>query len=319
MTQDIIPPCPRKELGLAPSSTFALMSKWGPSVRTIIRLATAATVGHFKLEALEEDLEAEANAAAHHICSASSLVDLFVAGESVPGSEGSSICFVRPHRKFTKNGTDIVSSTKAIPFIPTRFLDEIFARHCSIFSSTKSIELFEVFSSHSLTRSTAGWDFEVLMHRYLSTDRAPLTIFGDGGKLEMQMRPSPKLIPGTAAGLNSTGVSDSFYWMPSVMNFPGVDAVLGDTDKNIFALQTTVAGEHGSPAGGLRRTWGDLDEDVRRGRTWHVVFVADQKAVADRLVREYSSQLKTFSLGKHPVVRVRVWGCVLPLRRSYGT
>lgn len=299
---------PRKELNLDPSSTFSLVSKWGPSARTVVRIAASSGVARMQIEKGEEN---KAHQAAYDICHAPSLRGSLLS-RGVPSSEGSSIRFVRPYRRSVEGTNTNIIWADAISFIPTKFLDKIFTTHCQRFSNDKSFELFEVFSSHSLTRTTAGWTYEKLVHHRLCSNGAPFNIFSPDSTSQMQMRPSTHLIPGTATGLGTIGVSDSFYWMPSVMDVTGVDGVLGDTNGNLFAVQmTTISDTLETPAAGLRQIWSYLRPDVRLGRTWNVVLVTDQgEAAAGRLARECPKQLRGFTLG--PGIRVLVWGCFIP-------
>lgn len=131
---------------------------------------------------------------------------------------------------------------------------------------------------------------------------------------QMKMRPSTNLIPGTATGLKGIDVSDSFYWIPSVMDFPGIDGVLGDTERNILAVQTTIADGHRRPEGGLRRIWQNLEVNVRHGRTWHLVVVGDNDKAVGELVEQFATELKNFTLGQS-LIHVQVWGYVLHSRR----
>lgn len=287
------------------------MTRWGPSVRTVIDIASAIVQGPEEAQEIEENLQAEADQATHKICSDPSLVALKLAGGGIPDSYA--IGFVRPHRRFTTSGK-IAASSRAIWVIPTTFLDDIFAKRCSNFSKEKCHDLFIAFSSHSLTRTPAGWQHEMNIHRRLSTAGAPpLTIFnhGDDQTEEMQMHPSAHLVPGTAAGLKHTSASEAFYWMPSVINWEGIDGVLGDTDSNIYAVQAAIASDYSSPAEGLKQAWLGVDPSVRPHRRWHFVVVADNIAAADGLVKHFSGQLKGFKLGPGKGVRVQVWGCVL--------
>lgn len=262
-------------------------------------------------EEIEENQKAEAERAADKLCSARSLVASKVAGGGIPDSHGSAIGFVRPHRRFTSNGK-IAASSRAIWFIPTTFLDEIFAKCCTNFSNEKSHDLFIAFSSHSLTRTTAGWQHEMNVHRRLTTVGVPpLTIFNHNRSEEMQMHPSAHLIPGTATGLKQTSADEVFYWMPSVINWEGIDGVLGDTDNNVYAVQATIASDHSSPAEGLKKAWLGVAPSVRSQCRWHLVVVADNIAAAGGLVKPFSSQLEDFKLGPGKGVRVQVWGCVL--------
>jgi hypothetical protein len=60
---------------------------------------------------------------------------------------------------------------------------------------------------------------------------------------------------GTITSLAGAEPYTSFYWKPSVANYPGVDGVLGDTGGNIYAVQATIAGDHTSPVQGLKKLW----------------------------------------------------------------
>jgi hypothetical protein len=88
------------------------------------------------------------------------------------------------------------------------------------------------------------------MHERLGMGGADLSIFQGGS--EKHMRPSTCLLPGTLAGLKEAGANDSFYWIPSVANFPGIDSVLGDTDSHIYTIQATIASTHASPEQGMK-------------------------------------------------------------------
>ena len=124
------------------------------------------------------------------------------------------------------------------------------------------------------------------------------------------MRPSATLVPGTLARLKNINALDSFYWMPSVINLPGVDGVLGDAQGNLFTVQATIANDHKSPADGIRKIWTGLATNVRRARTWHFVIVGKAPASVDMLVKKFSQDLQDFTLGGPPRVGVQVWGYV---------
>lgn len=284
------------------------MTKWGPSIRTIIDITSAIVQGPEEAQDMERNLQAEVDQAAHKVCSDPSLVGLLLVGDGIPDSLVSTIGLVRPHRRITPSGK-IAASSRAIWFIPTTFLDEIFTQHCTNFSNEKSRELFIALSSHSLTRTAAGWKYEKDVHRRLSTAGAPpLTIFNHDRN--MQMRPSAELVPGTVDGLKHTSASKAFYWMPSVMNWEGIDGILGDTDNNLYAVQATIASEYSNPVKGLKQAWLAVDSSARASRHWHLVVVGADVGVVDGLVKQYSGQLEGLKLGRDKG-RVQVWGCVL--------
>jgi len=126
------------------------------------------------------------------------------------------------------------------------------------------------------------------------------------------MRPSSRLLPGTLAGLKEAGVDDSFYWIPSAANFPGVDGVLGDKEGQVYTIQATIADDHKSPIEGIKKVWRHFLQEVRTGRTWHYVVVTKTNQDAQRYVKKFSEELSGFTLGEaHAPVSVQVWACVL--------
>ena len=227
-------------------------------------------------------------------------IDLLLNG-ILPRSEASSIIFVR-----RPLGRKIAFNT-AGAYIPTPHLNDMFARHLKDVTNQQRIDLYFALSSHALTRSVAGWAHEKIMHERLSRDGAALGIFQ--GSVAHTMQSSTNLLPGTLNGLGQAGVDDSFYWLPSVANFPGVDSVLGTPDGRLYMIQATIADEHTNPEQGIGKVWASVSKEVRMGRTWHFVVVAATKDVTEKYVREYSGKL---GLGEKPVVvDVDVWGALL--------
>ncbi|KAE9397363.1 hypothetical protein BT96DRAFT_1036312, partial [Gymnopus androsaceus JB14] len=165
-------------------------------------------------------------------------------------------------------------------------------------SSQMSLELFYAFSSHSFTRSSMGWLHEKKMHFCMCAGSEPFCIFGDQQQLIMQ--PSALLFPGMAAGIKYQGPSNSYYWLPSVMNFPGIDGVLGH-ERDIYTLQASTAADHGAPLDGILRIWDAVSPEVQKQCTWHFVVIADDERTAETLRAKFAKQL----------VNVQVWGCNL--------
>lgn len=123
------------------------------------------------------------------------------------------------------------------------------------------------------------------------------------------MQPASSLLPGTGGAIKLQTAPSTFYWIPSIMNFPGIDGVLG-AGKDIFTLQASVAEKHGSPIDGIRKTWNAVSPAIREDCTWHVVVVSDTHATADSIRKQFLDDLKDLRLGRAKVV-VQVWGCVL--------
>ena len=180
-------------------------------------------------------------------------------------------------------------------------------------SNDKALKLFAVLSPHAQTRTSAGWFFERRVHSSLCCLSAPLTIFrGDESKT---IRPSQQLLAGTIGALAHVKAYPSFYWIPSQPNFPGIDGVLAD-DKNIYAVQATIADEHQNPMDGLRKIWRDFERDVRMERAWHVVVITEDEQLARDYANRFAQVVETTSLRADTrataTKSVKVWSCVLP-------
>jgi hypothetical protein len=98
------------------------------------------------------------------------------------------------------------------------------------------------------------------MHKRLVIGKADLSIFR--GPQEKSMRPSTGLLRCILASLKDVDVNESFYWMPSVANFLGIDGVLGDTEGHVYAVQATIASTHTSPEKGIKKVWNQFRPEV---------------------------------------------------------
>jgi hypothetical protein len=217
----------------------------------------------------------------------------------LPQSQGSNIIFVSPP------GGGIVFK-KMTCFIPTPYLRDIFESQLCKVANQECLQLFCALSSHALTRSAAGWAHEKLMHQCLGAKGAPLDIFQGNQRSTMQR--STNIIPGTLGALKQIQALDSFYWMPSGVNFEGIDSVLGTSDGQVYTIQATIAATHNDPIEGIKTVWRSFDAGVRTQRTWHFVVVTETKALANMYVDRFLTEFNKFKLGNKSV---QVWGCVL--------
>jgi hypothetical protein len=291
----------RKELGFDPASTLPLIRRWGPSLRTVSRI----------IECPREDAEfvTAARAAAMRF-----LVPELMQVPTIPHDIGDTLLFLRPQRLFRDDGT--IEHSRGVSYIPTQHLGEILDVARSDVSKERSLEVFCTLSSHALTRTRADWMHEKDMHYHLSLGREALPI-SLHDKQQMQLEPATLLLAGTTGGIKNAPVRHSFYWIPSAVNLPGIDGVLGDISCNIYALQATIAGSHGNPKDGLSKLWTALAPEIRQSFTWHFVVVGNKQADVDLLVTRFSHDLAGFTLGHdHPRVQVKVGGCVLRRSRS---
>ncbi len=267
------------------------MRKWGPSTRNIIRSIDCASNEQF------DPIAGEVEVAQRNIPGKGSHLDL------LSESWGSCVVFCR---RRLRDGEKVQWEAKQ-NFIPTPHLIDTLEELRQRLTNQQCLELFFALSTHALTRSAAGWVHEKSMHSRLTSGGYALSIFQ--GTTQKEMKPSSRLLPGTLTGLKQVGFTDSFYWMPSVANFDGVNGVLGDEDGNVYTVQATIATEHKGPEKGIKKVWDKVHPAVRTRRTWHYVIVTDNKQAADAYVKEWSKKLLNFKLGL--ATHVQVWGCVL--------
>ena len=162
-------------------------------------------------------------------------------------------------------------------------------------------------SSHSFTRTAASWLHEKSMHECLSGGPGTLEVFQGPGSTSSTMtsiKPSANILPGTLGSLKSTGVGD-IYWIPPVVNFPGVDSVLADSRGICLPSKQP-----------LPKTTRALKRESRRyGRNfpWRFELAVLGTVVAEEDAKsyrgKYSNRLESFTLGS--TTSVRVWGDVL--------
>jgi len=231
------------------------------------------------------------------------------AGDDTVQTVGSTVFFLR-RRKLDKEQFDYNKDVIKV-FIPTPRLISIFEEQRCKAGNHRALELFQALSSHALTRTATGWRHEMEVHRRLCTDGAALHI--SRSDVTMEILPSTNLLPGTVSGLKQVSQGDTFYWMPSSSNFPGVDSVLGsmvDNELAIFTIQATIANDHTSPAEGITKVWRNFLPKIRAGCTWHYVVVANTNQAAQRFVEHFSEELKGFRLDRNRKP-VQVWACSL--------
>lgn len=218
---------------------------------------------------------------------------------------------MRPHRQY--DGT--LDRETAQVFVPTSYLNELVAEYSRRLPNNQRLKLFEAFSPHSYsnTRSLAGWRFEINMHHSLCASATPLTFFKADGT-EMQVQPTSCLLHGVSSALQDVTTSNDFYWAPFQAPFPGVDGLLGDSNGNLFAVQAAIATDYKSPLRGLAQLWEQLRAPVRRGRKWHVVFFAPDRAAATRLISMKTHAGLAGEQLEYGGTVAGVWGCVLGQR-----
>ncbi|KAF9012132.1 hypothetical protein BDZ89DRAFT_916736, partial [Hymenopellis radicata] len=124
---------------------------------------------------------------------------------------------------------------------------------------------------HTLTRTWAGWRHEMNMHRHMCTEGNIVHLYGIGKQGQMDLMSPNRVLCGTESSLKCAPAAQSFYWMPSVVDFPGIDGILGDINGDVFALQATTAADHANPRDGLKQAWTAMS--TRAHCHWNYVLV----------------------------------------------
>ncbi|KIL58550.1 hypothetical protein M378DRAFT_313137 [Amanita muscaria Koide BX008] len=250
-----------------PRDAVSIMRKWGPCTRTVLTI--------LRRPHEENNLRRYAIDAVIDIYNDPSRVSLRDIGQ-LPSGEGSTLLFVHPIRCKDKPA---YGDSRFI--IPTTHLSEIFDAKCQGLSTQSRMKLQELFSMYAMTRSPAGWLHEKSMHlQMMATGSKRYEIFNDNVKYHMN---SAGVVPvGTASGFRDAAhkTSPSFYWFPSVVDWPGIDGVLVN-GNDIYALQASIADTHRCPHEGLEKVWqtigvdyatdlGTRLPDVALGRRLHI-------------------------------------------------
>ena len=272
---------------------ISLVNKWGPCTRTVIDI--------LKNPHAEKNYKRYATNAAIDIYNEPSKArDL----GQLPSGQGSTLLFIYPIRR--KHNFDYGDSLLSIP---TMHLSEIFDVNCQSLSADGRMKLYEALSTHSLTRTAAGWQHEKNMHMQMLTDGKRYPIFN--GDNEFIITTAPPGLVGTASALRDAVRNRSllFYWFPSVVNFPGIDGILVN-GENIYLLQATIADTHRRPDAGLKKAWKTIGAASAQLYKWHFVMVTDKRGLAEKYVRELGPHLPGVFLGENRH-KVPVWGCFL--------
>ncbi len=220
----------------------------------------------------------------------------------LPTDESSAVLFIRPQRRSTG-----INRIMAEILIPTKHLSTFLDEYLALYSAPDALKFFKMLSSHAVARPSAGWTHEMRMHRRFCTDSRDLRLYA--GQREVYVTPPHRILCGSQAALKQTPAGESFFWMPSVDNFPGIDGVFVDgKNNNVFALQATFAANHSEPDDGLRRVWRAMSKSHQQLQ-WHFVLVCDSKAEADKLLDLFVPRMIGLELGE--MRSVDVWACVL--------
>ncbi|KZV66101.1 hypothetical protein PENSPDRAFT_755962 [Peniophora sp. CONT] len=322
-----------KEHNYDPSHTLFYVSKWGPSPRTILRIVEE--IDKVGTAALVEDvLEESATHAAQKICATPSILlscvlSVWVCQDPLM----SNLLFITPRRRQrtpNQTGAELLRY-QGVPMIPTKHLFDIFtSRWLATITATSSLQLYNVLGSDPLAQSLlpAGWMHAIRTHARLTTGSPLLRIFQ--GKTEAWLQPSTHLLRGALGVLENADTKSSFYWYPSssdknlldfdgILGIPGVKTGLLARRKrgDIYAIVHAISNHENdgcvvSVTEMAEKLWDHTRHLVTKGYKLNVLVVADEAAVAQRLVTKFTKDLKNFRVGRKLVrVGVGVWGCVL--------
>ncbi|KAJ6519307.1 hypothetical protein C8R45DRAFT_806234 [Mycena sanguinolenta] len=273
------------------SSTLGILTRWGLSLRTIFSLIQQTD------NVSNKEVEAEAAATA-------------LANDDFTNSvTKSSIGMLPTHKSGSLLFLSLNAERRPILTIPTKYLADIFDTSARKLQAKRAFELFCLLSTHSLTRTATGWMHEKAMHERMMEGR-PIEVQGQNQKSStpITMPTSSNFLCGTLGGLKNVRSSASFYWLPSVVNFPGIDAVLGDL-QNIWTFQSTTGDTHVDPTPGIRKAWEVIAAECRQ-RCWNLVVVGDDEGQVKTVLDKFSWDLANFTLGEGKK-KISLWWCVL--------
>ncbi|KAF9017595.1 hypothetical protein BDZ89DRAFT_960923 [Hymenopellis radicata] len=286
-----------KELRLDVAVTLSLVGRWGPSIRTVITIVEDP--------GLVPQYHAAAKGAGRDLAMMPSSALVASGVGRLPTSHTSNILFIRPEGGSTGSLTPSVKRT-----IPTKFLSEFLDGPSTLLTSESSLDLFMWLSSHSLltlTRTCAGWRHEMDMHRHMCTEGNVVHLYGIGKQDQMDLMSPSRVLSGTESSLKCAPAAQGFYWMPSVVDFPGIDGILGDINGDVFALQATTVADHVDPHEGLKRAWTAMS--TRAHCHWNYVLVCSSQEDVEALLDVFVPQLKDLKLGDQ--CPVKVWVSVI--------
>ncbi|KAI0742047.1 hypothetical protein C8Q80DRAFT_173093 [Daedaleopsis nitida] len=143
------------ECGYTPSLAYSYVGKWGPSIRTVLNLCKLG-------DDEEASLDETVIQAARDVCANPTLISIvrgMVVAEK-PSATYFTLLFIRPRLKDDGKRNRMVAHV----FTPTDYLTDILEQSVRRLTNSKRLELFEVYRSHSYTRTAAGWALEMQMH-----------------------------------------------------------------------------------------------------------------------------------------------------------
>ncbi|KZV67984.1 hypothetical protein PENSPDRAFT_687664 [Peniophora sp. CONT] len=263
------------------SAALAHMGRYGPSLRTIFRLLRKVTTEFEVLRAV--------NTQARKLCSDDPAFLHSPSAKTRPSagdmrdveSNYSQLLFLRPLRTryavdqpraetdllIRMDGSESIVERRGVPsyIIPTPHHRAVYENHRTSLDVALSLSLFEALSTHSLTKTSAAWLLQIMMHRWMCSGGTPLEIKSNAAIQAVRALER-----------------NAFYWIPSDANFAGIDSVLF-TGKNLYALQATVGATH-TPKAGLKKLWENMNPASRQRFRWHIVFIIRENA-ADNLLK----------------------------------
>lgn len=203
---------------------------------------------------------------------------LFRSPEDLPVRTTSSLVFVRPDK------TNSRTRRLFHPYIPTRYLMELFAKALQAGDTAQHHSFFRVMSSHPLSRSTAGWLFEGWIHsRFRQPKRIDITWKDNTSTSITSVVPIQSGVAGVNE-LKKMQPGSPFYWQPAASNYPSIDGIYYDGDT-MYLLQATIAVTHSLTDTGFLKVHADVCAGLKSSATpWRLVFVGDNEATVNTIL-----------------------------------
>ncbi|CCM02045.1 uncharacterized protein FIBRA_04121 [Fibroporia radiculosa] len=223
-------------------------SRWGPSPRCLVR----AYKDPYAVQQASASIQHAARAFVEDFKRASS--SLLARSSSMP-SAYSPVLWIRPKPEADLPRGEYKSFVPAAAEDSAEMCKAVLAK-----TATEQVTLFQQFSRHA-TSCDGGTPF--------AWYTAPTVSPGNLTPIP------PDLIITTAGRLQFTRAP--FYYLPSIADYPGIDAALC-TNDGVYAIQSTLSSEHSSAEKGLVKLEGELSAEHRCGKKAWFLIIAHENA-----------------------------------------
>ena len=177
-------------------------------------------------------------------------------------------------------------------YVPTQTIRRILAEALREKDNHIKLQFYNALSYHPSTRHAAGFIFETWFHSFFIAKKSiacKWVVQGSGDAI-IQFPTTPvaaDLLPTIKDALASA--TPPYYWIPSKINFPGIDSALV-LEGGIFAFQVTLGSNHKSPIDSLQRLRKMLPANLKV-LPWRMVFVGSDEERIKGVAEHWAGKL----------------------------